>query len=793
MPRVSGVLVVGLDAAVVDHVRRRLPAVDVLAVPAALGTQAVNRLEAAVVVVDGAAGEAGEVVDAAQRDVRRPPRVVWCLDAGPGGEVPAGLVARYAIDRLLFRPLDPEEVARQVAVLLGVRLADAAADAAATASARAASAVADIWARSRETIIARIDVMEEVLAALLEDRLDEDIRRTGMSEAHKLAGAAGTFGFPRASQLARTFEMALAPGAELDVSRVPELAEVADALRRELDGPPVLGSSASPAPSDDRPLLLVVAPTGSGVALEAAQRGLRVVSVTDVDQARTAAGQERPHASLVDLSLPGALDLVAAFDASPAAFPVVVIGDAAGRSGRVEAARVGARGYSDPDAAPAELLDVVGRVLSRDAEEAPKILAVDDDPDVLAALGAVLRPAGYQVTTLTDPLAFWSTLTETSPDLLILDIELPRVSGLELCRMVRNDARWVTVPVLLLTAATEADSAERVFAAGGDDYVSKPILGPELVTRVGNRLERVRLYRSLSEIDALTGVVLRQRSEHTIGAFLSLAARTGSPLSLGVVDVDDLRRVNLDHGHALGDTVLRRVGALLRRQFRGEDVVARWGGEEFVVAMYGMPTHDGLARLAEVVEAVRDERFAANDGSTVSVTVSVGVVEHRGDGDLKGLYRGASEALRLAKSRGGDRVATTPDEAGGPAADVDVLLVEDDEVLAGLLAHALSTRGYRSLRLSDGQEAMGRLTDPVRPLRPRVALLDVDLPGLDGLTLLRQAARDGLLRQTRVIMLTARSSESEILEALETGAFDHVAKPFSVPVLMQRVRRAMAS
>jgi DNA-binding response OmpR family regulator len=125
------------------------------------------------------------------------------------------------------------------------------------------------------------------------------------------------------------------------------------------------------------------------------------------------------------------------------------------------------------------------------------------------------------------------------------------------------------------------------------------------------------------------------------------------------------------------------------------------------------------------------------------------------------------------------------------AESLDVLLVDDDEAVAGILLHALASRGYSTHWLQDGQEAAEALGEPNPSLRAKVVLLDIGLPSLDGLGLLRRIARDGVLRRTRVIMLTVRSSESEVLGSLELGAFDHVAKPFSIPVLMHRVRRAL--
>jgi DNA-binding response OmpR family regulator len=120
-----------------------------------------------------------------------------------------------------------------------------------------------------------------------------------------------------------------------------------------------------------------------------------------------------------------------------------------------------------------------------------------------------------------------------------------------------------------------------------------------------------------------------------------------------------------------------------------------------------------------------------------------------------------------------------------------VAVVEDDETLGDLLIHSLEARGYTTRWFQDGQAARDALGGEGPAVHARVALLDVDLPGLNGLALLKQLMRDGVGHRTRFIMLTLRSEEREVVQALEMGAFDHVAKPFSVPVLMQRIRRAL--
>jgi diguanylate cyclase (GGDEF)-like protein len=291
-------------------------------------------------------------------------------------------------------------------------------------------------------------------------------------------------------------------------------------------------------------------------------------------------------------------------------------------------------------------------------------------------------------------------------------------------------------------------------------------------------------------------VANRRRSDELMGQLLHLAVRNRTPFALALLDLDHFKAVNDRYGHGMGDEVLRRVARLLERGFRAEDVVARWGGEEFVVGMYGMDKDDAVRRLESVLEQLRDESFELPGAEPLRVTFSAGIAQFPADGeDLPALYRVADATLYQAKQAGRDRVLPAgwapdrPDRAG----QVDVLVVEDDPALARLLLHALETRGYTSKWIADGREAAEALTGSRPALRARLILLDVDLPGMDGHAVLRRLSRDRVLERTRVIVLTVRAHEAEVVQALEEGAFDHVSKPFSVPILLQRIRKAMVA
>jgi DNA-binding response OmpR family regulator len=137
---------------------------------------------------------------------------------------------------------------------------------------------------------------------------------------------------------------------------------------------------------------------------------------------------------------------------------------------------------SSTESMPVELPALVG-----------KILAIDDDPAILHQIELILAPWGFQVIAVNDPRNFWEQLNEQTPDLLILDIEMPESSGIELCQTVRDDPQWGDLPILFITASAAPTHLRQAFAAGGDDFIRKPILEPELIARILVRLERCAL------------------------------------------------------------------------------------------------------------------------------------------------------------------------------------------------------------------------------------------------------------------------------------------------------------
>ncbi|GAB4277920.1 MAG: hypothetical protein Fur0025_04130 [Oscillatoriaceae cyanobacterium] len=439
----------------------------------------------------------------------------------------------------------------------------------------------------------------------------------------------------------------------------------------------------------DLPHLLIVAPSGEGSSrdepageqlLDAAQEwGLQAHWCFDIATARREIALRPPHVALLDLSGPDprlapnqsngqsnsvqeTLNLLSELTRQDPPVSVLVFTTQGDVQLRLEVAKLGGKGFLQKPMSPGQVMEAVLQVVQRTVSSTKlssahqvKVMVVDDDPTLLAAMRSVLNPWGLNLITLSDPSRFWDTLLSTVPDLLILDVQMPEIDGISLCQVVRNDPHWSSLPVLFLTAHTAPDVVHQVFAAGADDYVSKPIVGPELVTRIFNRLERSLLMRSMAETDFLTGVANRRKSAQELNRFLQLArlARARGqtqPLCFALLDLDRFKEVNDKYGHATGDAVLRRLGKLLSVSFRSEDVVARWGGEEFVVIMSGMSKPDAIKRLMEVRQTLQNMEFVSDNNCKFHVTFSVGVAQYPEDGDdVHSLYLAADAALYQAK------------------------------------------------------------------------------------------------------------------------------------------------
>jgi diguanylate cyclase (GGDEF)-like protein len=324
---------------------------------------------------------------------------------------------------------------------------------------------------------------------------------------------------------------------------------------------------------------------------------------------------------------------------------------------RVAAAYAGASLFLTKPLVPEAFVAALRRFTSLKRAEDPRVLVVDDDPSFTQHIALILAREGMKVTELADPLRTLEALHEVHPDLVLLDVVMPTLSGFDVCKMIRSAPEWEELPVLFLTVKLSAADRLACFEAGGDDYLSKPILTAELLARIRVRLDRVRLHRDRVNKDALTGLLARQAFAEAVEKRLAENRRIVKPLALCLLDLDHFKQINDTHGHLAGDRVLKGLGKLLDSRFRTEDVRGRWGGEEFVVAFNGEGAEAARDMLGRVLGELRQMGFENDRGDSFSASFSAGISLFPDDGySLEDLIRAADRRMYRAKENGRSRI-----------------------------------------------------------------------------------------------------------------------------------------
>ena len=369
------------------------------------------------------------------------------------------------------------------------------------------SVIAEIRAKLKASFTEKVEIFSRAIASLEIGTLDEELRQEAQAQAHKLVGSLGTLGLPTGSEVARQLEHLFKVENILNPGAAPQIEVLVNLLQHIFDLPPAESDNqAVSGVAEQRRLLIIDDDTllSDRIEIAASDWGLQVEVTHSLQGARNLIFQQPPDAILLDLSSPetkeNRLAFLAELRRQKPEILVMVISEHNQLSDRVEVARLGTSGFLSKSIPPVDLLKAVALLLDQTGSVEAKVMVVDDDVHLLAALKMILQPWGFQITTLDEPQNFWEVLEATSPDLLILDVEMPSYSGIELCLAVRNDLRWSQLPVLFLTAHSESEIVRQMFVAGADDYINKPIVEPELIARILNRLERQQLRHKLGQI-----------------------------------------------------------------------------------------------------------------------------------------------------------------------------------------------------------------------------------------------------------------------------------------------------
>jgi diguanylate cyclase (GGDEF)-like protein len=273
-----------------------------------------------------------------------------------------------------------------------------------------------------------------------------------------------------------------------------------------------------------------------------------------------------------------------------------------------------------------------------------KVLVAEDDPSLRLILGKLL--GGVVTLRLAeDGLDARQQFEADPPDLLVTDWMMPRMDGLELCRLVKSAPQFCYV--ILMTAKDALDDKVDALESGADEYLVKPVEPRELFARIRAGARIVALNRKLSDdsrTDKLTGLRNRRAFDEALASEAARSERSGRPFCLLIGDIDDFKSVNDTYGHAVGDEVLAAISRLIEQAIRKGDTAYRLGGDEFAVILPDCPEAGGqdcLGRLAKAVEGFT----APSTRAPLGMSLGMAAFEPGRSTTLDALIRRADERM----------------------------------------------------------------------------------------------------------------------------------------------------
>jgi diguanylate cyclase (GGDEF)-like protein len=302
------------------------------------------------------------------------------------------------------------------------------------------------------------------------------------------------------------------------------------------------------------------------------------------------------------------------------------------------------------------------------------ILIVDDHEDNVELLRVRLETWGYHVDTAMDGETALARVEGNPPDLILLDIMMPKIDGIEVTRRIKANDKLPFIPIIMQTALDTTDDKVQGLEAGADDYITKPIDFAELKARMNSMLRIKRLQeeleererqllevnerlRHMSQTDGLTGLDNRRHLEDRLEDMFRHSQRLNEPFACVMCDLDRFKSVNDTYGHQAGDAVLRQLASLLKEAVREVDRVGRYGGEEFMLLLSGTVLDAAVTFSERVRKRVEAHTFTF-DGGTLQRTASFGVAAwpHPRIPNCDALVKAADDALYVAKETGRNRV-----------------------------------------------------------------------------------------------------------------------------------------
>jgi len=306
------------------------------------------------------------------------------------------------------------------------------------------------------------------------------------------------------------------------------------------------------------------------------------------------------------------------------------------------------------DASPAKIANDIKYHVAGVDTHALKVLLIDDSMTEAFLTKKALTDAGCDVVALYSPLEAYEQLQKETPDIIVVDLHMPEMNGDSFVRLVRQEPRFLSLPVVFLSNEDDDQLRIKAVANGADDFISKPVSPTHFPLYIANRVVRAREQGDKMNRDSLTGLL----NHSSVMEHINASNNSGAFESISIImlDIDHFKQVNDLYGHQTGDKVLRSISALLSRSLRQGDLVGRFGGEEFIVALPDTPLNNTLVIMNRILKTFKEFTFIDEYDKSFHCSFSAGVSILKPGESLDHAIGHADRMLYEAKSKGRSQV-----------------------------------------------------------------------------------------------------------------------------------------
>jgi len=384
--------------------------------------------------------------------------------------------------------------------------------------------------------------------------------------------------------------------------------------------------------------------------------GFRSINFNTKNDFILAAKQDKPETIVADVDFDGddlsGIDAVKQIQEShETTIPTIFVSDRKDDiETRLKASRTGGEEFFYRAVDPGQLIEKIEQYTHSNVLDPYRILVVDDSKAQAKYIENILHKGGMIPHVITEPMQVLLALADFQPEIIIMDMYMPGCTGMELARVIRQQDRFHSVPIIYLSAEDDVNKQLHAMSLGGDDFLTKPIDPKHLIATLQNRGRRARSLLALMIRDSLTGLYNHTHTLHLLEIEISKAKQKDTPICFAMLDIDYFKKINDNYGHPIGDRVLKSLSLFLKQRLRKTDHIGRYGGEEFAIVLPNTTERDAKTILNEIRERFAELPQPAGTGA-FNVKFSCGIALSHGE-NAQALCEKADQALYDAKRNG---------------------------------------------------------------------------------------------------------------------------------------------